>query len=79
MENSVLISVVCVCVCVCVHALCGCACVGVHTYMCVCVHMCVCMRRLFMGFVVLGAMKATNETQEQRHYWQIQKELEKEK
>ncbi|KAK7102698.1 hypothetical protein V1264_020883 [Littorina saxatilis] len=33
----------------------------------------------FMGVVVLGAMKALNETQEQRHYWEIQKELEKEK
>ena len=51
----------------------------VCVHMCVCVCVCVCMRRLFMVFVVLGAMKATNETQQQRHYWQIQKELEKEK
>ncbi|XP_076468927.1 complex I assembly factor TIMMDC1, mitochondrial-like [Babylonia areolata] len=33
----------------------------------------------FMGFVAMGAMTALNETQEQRHYWQIQKELEREK
>ncbi|KAL8578601.1 hypothetical protein ACOMHN_015057 [Nucella lapillus] len=34
---------------------------------------------LVMGFVVLGAMKGLNETQEQRHYWNIHKELERER
>ncbi|KAK7493893.1 hypothetical protein BaRGS_00014775 [Batillaria attramentaria] len=31
------------------------------------------------GLLAMGAMKLANETQEQRHYWQIQKELETEK
>lgn len=34
---------------------------------------------LCMGLIAYGAMKLTNETQEQRHYWQITRELEKER
>lgn len=28
------------------------------------------------GLLVYAAMKITNETQEQRHHWQVQRELE---